>query len=147
MINEVNGLELVTITAATKLCSVSRRTIYLWIHKGKIKTTRVPSGAIRIFKYSLFEHFQKENIIYIVVHHAGTELLIESAWDTLEAAEVAIDKYAIEANQLRNSYDIIERKLNSLKGLPDGYIQAVCDNSDRTIHPRRFPSQNSRGKN
>ena len=147
MISQMNGLELVTITEATRLCSVSRRTIYLWIHKGKIKWTRVPSGSIRIFKYSLFEYLNKENIIYIVVHHANTELLIESAWDSMEQAEIAIDKYAHEAGQPHNSYDIIERKLNSLKGIPDASIHNQSDNRDGAIHERRFSSQNTGGKN
>lgn len=59
MIN--NKKELVTISEATKIAHVSRRSIYNWIQNNRIDYTRVASGSIRIVKDSLFKLNDERN--------------------------------------------------------------------------------------
>lgn len=46
--------ELVTIQQAKALCNVSRRTIYNWMHHGKVDYTRTAGGSVRIYRDTLF---------------------------------------------------------------------------------------------
>jgi excisionase family DNA binding protein len=46
--------ELVSIPKACKVVGVSRRTIYNWIHDGKVEYQRTAGGSIRIFADTLF---------------------------------------------------------------------------------------------
>jgi excisionase family DNA binding protein len=45
---------LASIDEAAQAAGVSRRTIYLWIKKDKLKYVRTAGGAVRIFRDSLF---------------------------------------------------------------------------------------------
>lgn len=47
--------KLVKINDACALVSVSRRTMYNWISKGKVEYVRVPSGCIRVYVDSLYK--------------------------------------------------------------------------------------------
>jgi predicted site-specific integrase-resolvase len=41
--------EAVSITEAMRRCGVARRTIYNWLHAGKLETCETPSGRTRIY--------------------------------------------------------------------------------------------------
>lgn len=45
----------VSIEEACEIVKVSRRTIYNWMEKGKIRWVRQPGGAVRIFTESLVD--------------------------------------------------------------------------------------------
>jgi len=53
---ELNKTErnVVTITQACEIVSVSRRTIYNWLKANKLKYIRTAGGSVRIFRDSLF---------------------------------------------------------------------------------------------
>lgn len=53
MANQENEPEL-SIAEAQQIAGVSRRTIYHWLHAGKVKYRRTAGGSIRIFRASLF---------------------------------------------------------------------------------------------
>lgn len=46
--------KLVSIIEASKLVGVSRRTIYNWIMRGRLRYVRTASGSVRIFEPSLW---------------------------------------------------------------------------------------------
>jgi excisionase family DNA binding protein len=48
------GRRTVSIIQAQALCQVSRRTIYNWLHQGKVEYVRNAGGAVRIFADTLF---------------------------------------------------------------------------------------------
>jgi hypothetical protein len=48
------GRATVSITQAQARCQVSRRTIYNWMHLGKVQYVRNAGGAVRIFEDTLF---------------------------------------------------------------------------------------------
>jgi excisionase family DNA binding protein len=52
--------ELVSILRAAEICGVSRRTIYVWLDKGKIEAIRTAGGCVRIFTDSLFRDYNKK---------------------------------------------------------------------------------------
>lgn len=45
---------LITVNQAAGLARVSRRTIYLWVQQGKLRTKRTVGGGLRIDRQSLF---------------------------------------------------------------------------------------------
>jgi excisionase family DNA binding protein len=51
---KVNGREVASIPQACELVGVSRRTIYYWMSKGYVETTRTASGLRRIFVDTLY---------------------------------------------------------------------------------------------
>lgn len=53
----------VNIPQACELAGVSRRTIYHWMAKGKVKYVRTAGGLVRIFASTLF---QKGNVTAVV---------------------------------------------------------------------------------
>ena len=50
----------VTILQASLMTSVSRRTIYNWMHGGKVEYVRTAGGAVRIVADTLFRACTKE---------------------------------------------------------------------------------------
>lgn len=44
----------ISIMGATKLVQVSRRTIYNWLHEGKLEYVRTAGGSVRIYVDTLF---------------------------------------------------------------------------------------------
>ena len=44
----------VSINKAAELTGVKRRTIYNWMHEGKVEYTRTAGGAVRIFENTLW---------------------------------------------------------------------------------------------
>lgn len=48
------GADMLTIREAMALVGVSRRTIYNWLHAGKLQFVRTAGGSVRIYTASLF---------------------------------------------------------------------------------------------
>ena len=46
----------VSVVKAAELVGVSRRTIYNWIRDGKVEYTRTPTGEVRVFVDTLWNH-------------------------------------------------------------------------------------------
>lgn len=49
------GSKLVTINQACALALVTRRTLYNWLHAGKLSFTRTAGGSVRIYEDSLHQ--------------------------------------------------------------------------------------------